>query len=147
MRERPAGLTDATVLDLVATGWGGGANTVTHLPVGFGAHHWRAERDGVPVWFVTYDRLGPRHDLASLTAAYAGAVELAGQGLEFVLAPVGSRSGDVVVPVAGGALSCTPWVDGTVVGDGALTDETTAAANVADLRRLHAAPVPVGIPR
>ena len=147
VRERPEGLTDETVLDLVSSCWLGAVDQVTHLPVGFGAHHWRAERAGVPVWFVTYDELGSRHDLDSLTAAYAGAMELAAQGLEFVLAPARTLAGDVVVPVAGGALSCTPWVDGAVVGDGALTDDATAAANVADLRRLHAAPVPVGIPR
>ena len=83
---------------------------VEHLAVGFGAHHWRAEQAGVPIWFVTYDRFGDRHTATSLAAAYAGAIELAERGLEFVLAPTLARFGDVLLPVANGALSCTPWV-------------------------------------
>lgn len=146
MRERPEGLTDDTVGQLVTARWGS-VDRVTHLAVGFGAHHWRADRAGQPIWFLTWDRLGSRHDLSSLTAAYAGAIELASEGLEFVLAPVRDRLGAVVVPAAGGALSCTPWVEGTVVGEGPLSDPVTAAANATDLRRLHAATPPAGIPR
>ena len=120
---------------------------VEHLAVGFGAHHWRAEQAGVPIWFVTYDRFGDRHTATSLAAAYAGAIELAERGLEFVLAPVRARSGDVVLPVADGALSCTPWVTGEVVGEGSLIDAATAGQNIADLRRLHTSAPPEQIPR
>jgi spectinomycin phosphotransferase len=140
-------VSDEAVLELVDAHWERAVDQVTHLPVGFGAHHWRAAADGVPVWFATWDRLGSRHRLETLAAAYDGAIELAAQGLEFVLAPVRDRFGSVVVPLAGGALSCTPWADGTPVGDGYLTDPTTAAANVADLARLHAAVPPADIPR
>jgi len=147
VRERPEQVSDEAVLELLEPRWERAIDRVTHLPVGFGAHHWRAALDGVPVWFVTWDRLGTRHQLESLAAAYEGAIQLAQQGLEFVLAPVRDRSGSVVLPLSGGALSCTPWVDGTAVGDGSLADPVVAAGNVADLARLHAAVPPAGIPR
>ncbi len=56
-----------------------------HLPVGFGAHHWAASAAGERRLFVTLDALAPRRTRAELEGAYAGAVELAAQGLEFVL--------------------------------------------------------------
>jgi spectinomycin phosphotransferase len=49
----PLELTDAEVLDVVRSGWSPTVDRVEHLAVGFGAHHWRAEEAGVPVWFVT----------------------------------------------------------------------------------------------
>lgn len=139
MREPPVGVTDAAVLAAVREHWCGAAITVSHLPVGFGAHHWRAETADGAQLFVTMDTLGERHDLASLRAAYAGAARLAAVGLEFVVAPLPPYSvpfGDVA------ALSATPWLTGTTVGTGAVVDPELDAAV---LRRLHAArpgPIP-----
>jgi spectinomycin phosphotransferase len=143
----PSNLTDTEVLNLVRSGWSETVDRIEHLAVGFGAHHWRAEQAGVPIWFVTYDRFGDRHTESSLAAAYAGAIELAARGLEFVLAPALASSGDVLLPVADGALSCTPWVDAEVVADGPLIDAATAAQNIADLTRLHTLARPEQIPR
>ncbi len=143
----PAELPDAEVLDLVRLGWSPTVDRVEHLAIGFGAHHWRAEEGGVPLFFVTYDRFGDRHTATSLAAAYAGAVELAERGLEFVLAPARARSGAVVLPVADGALSCTPWVTADVIGYGSDLDAATAAQNIADLARLHTSTPPEQIPR
>ncbi len=143
----PSDVTDVEVLDLVRSGWSSTIDRVEHVPVGFGAHHWRAEQAGVPVWFVTYDRFRDRHTASSLAAAYGGAVELAERGLEFVLAPARARSGRVVLPVADGVLSCTPWVTGEAVGAGPLHDAAMAAQNIADLTRLHRSSPPERIPR
>lgn len=147
MFQPPPELTDAEVLDVVRSEWSPTVDRVEHLAVGFGAHHWRADRAGVPLWFVTYDRFGDRHTASSLVAAYAGAVELAERGLEFVLAPTRARSGEVVRTVADGALSCTRWVTADVIGYGSDLDAATAAQNSADLTRLHASPPPEQIPR
>jgi spectinomycin phosphotransferase len=144
--EPPTEVDDADILTLVRDHWRSDAVRVEHLAVGFGAHHWRVDADGSTVLFATYDRFRQRHTPASLESAYRGAIELADAGLEFVLAPIRTRTGEVIVPVAAGALSCTPWVDGAAVGDGAVTDPATAATNVTDLARLHAATPPVGIP-
>ena len=138
-------LTDAEVLAGVRAGWDGAATGVEHLAVGFGAHHWRADVGGRASLFVTYDRLGDRHTAETLEAAYAGAIQLREAGLEFVLAPVPARSGRVLVPAGRGALSCTPWVDGRVVGEGPVDDPATAAANISDLARLHTAETPFGV--
>ncbi len=145
MREPPTELTDDAVLDAVRLAWEPGATGVQHLALGFGAHHWRVDVGGRARLFVTYDRFEKRHSLTSLTAAYAAAMGLAEAGLEFVIAPLPTRSGDVLVPVAGGALSCTPWTEGEVVGEGAVSDDETAAANIADLGRLHATDPPPGM--
>ena len=147
MFQPPSNLTDTEVLELVRSGWCQAVDRVEHLAVGFGAHHWRAEQAGVPIWFVTYDRFSDRHTASSLAAAYTGAIELAEGGLQFVLAPALARFGDVLLPVAGGALSCTPWVTGQVVGEGPLIDAATAAQNIADLTTLHTFPPPEQIPR
>jgi spectinomycin phosphotransferase len=145
VHEAPAELTDADVLAAVRDGWDAAARRVSHLAVGFGAHHWRVDVAGSPGLFVTFDRFGARHSAESLEAAYAGAIQLAEAGLEFVLAPRRSRSGQVLVPVATGALSCTPWADGAVVGEGAIEDPETAEDNITALARLHGVEPPSGL--
>ena len=147
VQEAPGELSEDEVLALVRSDWDERASAAVHLPLGFGAHHWRVDVSGGPGLFATYDRFGARHDLASLTAAYASAIALAQGGLEFALVPQRSRSGQVLVPLADGTLSCTPWVEGEVVGEGPLTDAATVAANIADLARLHACDPPDGLPR
>ena len=74
-------MTDAEVLGLVRHHWEPRADAVEHLPVGWGAHHWRVDAEGEPVLFATLDPDLPRHTHASLEAAYASA---AGLGLDFV---------------------------------------------------------------
>ena len=148
VREPPAELTDAQVLFAVRAGWNSAIERVEHFAVGFGAHHWRAYVGGVPRLFVTYDRVGREHTLGSLERAYEGAIKLAESGLEFVVASVRTRQGAVLMPLIAGVLSCTPWLDGDVVGEsGHRYDSTTAAANLADLNRLHRAQPPPGLGR
>jgi len=146
VREPPTVVTDAEMLQIVADGWPVDVDTVEHLPVGFGAHHWMASQAGVPRLFVTLDGLGRRHTADSLEAAYAGAAALAAAGLEFVLAPVASRSGRFTAPLAGHAVSCTAWKDGVVAGAGPITDPELARGTAAALARLHAARLDHPIP-
>lgn len=140
MHEPPAHVSDDEVLGAVRVHWSPAVDRVEHLPVGFGAHHWAASVGGDRRWFVTLDAVGPRHTSATLEGAYAGAVALAEQGLEFVLAPVRSSSGTCTVPLGGGALSATPWRDGTS-GDGPHADLAEVGRAAARLARLHAARV------
>jgi spectinomycin phosphotransferase len=141
VRERPPGVADADVLAAVRRSWAAEVNTVEHLPVGFGAHHWAAyDAAGAPLLFVTLDRLGSKRTADRLEAAYAGAAALSAAGLAFVLPSLPDAEGRFTRPFAGGALSCTPWRDGTPGGD--LDVPWTADA----LRRLHATPPPTGLP-
>lgn len=139
MREPPDDVSDEAVLDAVRDHWLGDVDRVAHLPVGFGAHHWRASVAGDARLFVTLDTLGERHSLASLTAAYAGAAGLAAAGLEFVHPPLPPYA----VDFGPGALSVTAWLEGEPAGDGEVVDAETDAAM---LSRLHAQ-VPTEIPR
>jgi spectinomycin phosphotransferase len=118
---------------------------VTHLPVGFGAHHRRASWRGSPRLFVTYDGLAPRHTRESLEAAYAGAAVLA-FGLDVVVAGVTTRTGAYTVPLAAGALSATPWVIGERAGDGPPASRADAEATARALTRLHRLPPPAALP-
>jgi spectinomycin phosphotransferase len=140
MREPPVGVGDADVLATVHHAWDDAVDRVEHLPVGFGAHHWAAYAGSGPRLFVTFDRLEPKRTPARLEAAYAGAAALREAGLEFVLAGRETREGRFTVPLADGALSCTPWREGRPGGP--LDLAWTSAA----LTRLHAAAPPADLP-
>lgn len=128
MNEAPTDVDTGELLTVVQQSWDPSVEALDYLAVGFGAQHWRARIDGEPGYFVTFDGLGERHTLQTLHAAYAGASALARTGLDFVIAPIDP----VVVPVADGAVSVTPWVFGTAAD---VIDEDTTAAM---LHRLHA---------
>jgi spectinomycin phosphotransferase len=146
VREPPVFLTDVAVLATVRERWLPEADAVEHLPVGFGAWHWRAYVAGRPRLFLTVDRLGGRHTSESLEAAYRGATHLAAAGLGFVLAPSPTLDGSITAPVGEDRLSATPWLDATS-GDGTLRDDAEARQTAEMLRRLHATPPPPGLPR
>src|SRR5262245_47595478 len=77
--------------------------------------------------------------MAELEAAYDGAVALRDGGLEFVLAPLIGSNGRSLVPFAHGALSCSPWRDGSSEQPLDLTWTRDV------LRRLHATEPPSGL--
>ena len=140
MREPPPHVDDADVLAEVRRAWDDAVERVVYHPVGFGAHHWVAFVGARARLFVTYDDSDPG-ELADVAAAYAGATALRDSGLEFVLAPLPAAAGGATVAFAGGALSCTPWRDGT--SDEPLDLPWTTEV----LRRLHGTAPPAGIPR
>jgi spectinomycin phosphotransferase len=140
VREPPPDVTDEVLLAEVRRVWDAETDAVAYQPVGFGAHHWAAYAGGRPRLFVTFDRLEPKRTAARLEAAYAGAAALREAGLEFVLAGCETREGAFTVPMAGGALSCTPWREGSP--DGPLDLAWTTAA----LGRLHSTEPPGCLP-
>jgi spectinomycin phosphotransferase len=136
MNEPPAELDTDELLRAVQRWWDPAVDAMNHLPVGFGAHHWQAEVAGHARHFVTLDNLGVHHTLQTLRSAYAGAAALAAAGLTFVVAPIEPFA----VPFADGALSVTPWLDGTPVAT--IDQEVTAAM----LRELHSVdPAALGV--
>lgn len=136
MREPPPHVTDADVLAVVRDRWLPACDDVEHLPVGFGAWHWRAAYDGEPRLFVTLDQLGVHHTAASLEATYAATRALA-DGLDLVVASLPGSDGRYTSPLAGGALSATPWVDG---------ERPDGSATAGLLERLHDAAAPSVLP-
>ena len=109
MLERPPDVTDADVLALVREHWAPEADAVEHLPVGWGAHHWRVDVDGSPALFATLDPDLPRHTRESLEAAYASAAAL---GLGFVWPSLPTTSARYTVPLGARTASVTAWLDG-----------------------------------
>jgi aminoglycoside phosphotransferase (APT) family kinase protein len=117
----PPPLSDAQLTAVLATGWGVAADRIAHLPVGFGSHHWEV-RAGAARWFLTVDDLvvrgranGEPTGAAArrLRDALATARELADAGLGFVVAPLRSLDGDVLVAIgARFAASLYPYVVG-----------------------------------
>ncbi|MGI8899591.1 MAG: hypothetical protein ACR2HA_01445 [Nocardioides sp.] len=144
MREPPEQLDAADLLEVVRRRWDADVDALEHLPVGFGAHHWAASAGGVRRHFVTFDRLLPKRDSSSLENAYATAASLARSGLDFVLASSPTVSG-YTVPLSGGAVSVTPWVDGRS-GEGLFVDDDEVLETASLLGRLHASQVPAAIP-
>lgn len=145
MLDPPEHVSADDVLACAREHWAPGAEQVTHLAVGFGAHHWRTTGPDIDL-FVTFDGLLPRHTPTSLEGAYSAALDLAGQGLEFVLAGKPSRSGTMTVPLLDGALSAVAWRQGHA-GPGPFASSAQADAWATRLARLHAAVVPPTIPR
>ena len=132
MLEPPPDVTDDDILDVVRRHWEPGVDTVEHLPVGWGAHHWRVDVDGEPTLFATLDPDLPRHTRASLESAYASAAAL---DLAFVWPSLPHTAGGFTVPLGARTVSVTQWLAGE-----------RPAESVAELPRLltelHAAPAP-----
>jgi spectinomycin phosphotransferase len=149
VREPPPGVAADAVARAVGAAWALGPVRAVHLPVGFGAHHWRVvvvAGDG-PALFATLDRVDARRDGLRLGAAYAAARDLAAQGLDFVVAPLPALGGRLTVGFADGRLSCTPWIDAPAVGHGPLASDDEAATTAGLLDRLHRTPPPAALPR
>jgi len=136
--ERPVAVTDAEVLAAVRRHWAPEVDSVAHLPVGWGGHHWRAEAAGEPALFVTLDIPLPRHTAASLEGAY-GAAAAAAEVLDFVWPSLPTHSGRFTVPLSWGTLSVTRWLDGE--------QPATSTTELPDmLSRLHAVAPPATAP-
>lgn len=109
--EPPALVTDAEVLENVRRHWSPSVDSVKHLPVGWGGHHWRAEVGGRATLFVTLDIPLPRHTPESLEGAYAAAAAVA-RDLDFVWPSLPTHDGRFTVPASWGTISVTQWLEG-----------------------------------
>jgi spectinomycin phosphotransferase len=96
MRERPADICDGDVAAALARQWALTAQDLSYLPVGFGGYHGHAADQTGSRWFVTVSDLVTPW-VPDLPAAMRTAAWLATRaGLEFVVAPVPTRAGQVV---------------------------------------------------
>jgi spectinomycin phosphotransferase len=139
--------------------WGLREPRLVYLPVGFGAHHWRAEGDDGSHSFVTVDDLGagfqrvPDVDgaFAALERAYRTAAALRDEtGLEFVLAPCVDGEGTILRRIGERyAVSVAPFVDGTSSSFGEYETEAERRRMGELVGRLHFAGdrLPPDLPR
>lgn len=149
MLSRPPDVSDEQVLATLRTHWDVEVDAVEHLPLGFGAWHWRADQRGRPTLFVTVETAdGTRHDDTTLEATYAAVATLA-FALDTAVAGLPTRDLRYTVPLDGpGArrLSVTPWVWGEPAGGGGPPASREDAEQTArTLRRLHAVTPPPGL--
>lgn len=140
MRQPPTDVSDSDVLRTVRAHWDDAVDAVEHLPLGFGAHHWRASAGVAPRWFVTLDRT-IAGDEQRFEDAYGAARHLAAHGMRFVVACALDRDRALTVPCGPGVLSVAPWLDGRS-GDGGFAGDGDLDDTVAILALLHAQPAP-----
>jgi spectinomycin phosphotransferase len=145
VRERPADISDTDVAAAMTRQWALSVRDMSYLPVGFGGYHWLAVDQAGSRWFVTVSELAAPW-VPDLAAAMRTAAWLATEaGLEFVVAPVPTRAGEVVGALdSRHALTLFPHVDAPPSSFDDLIDDGDRAAVIDMLARLHTA-VPTGI--
>ena len=133
MRSPPVDLARGDVVSALAGGWGLRGTGLAYVPEGGGSHHWRLDCDDGRPWFVTVDDLDGKDWLGGdretvfgglgLALATAAALRDAG-GLDFVLAPVAARDGDLLHRLGDRyAVSVYPFVDGHSFAFGPYPDD------------------------
>lgn len=137
----------STLIDALADGWGFNADTAEYAAVGAGSYHWiTKDRDGTRA-FVTVDDLGQKPWLGDtreaafdgLRRAFDTAVALREHGLEFVVAPIPTNSGETLCRLGPRhTIALFPFVDGQA-GQFGRHDSTSRAATVEMLAQLHEA--------
>lgn len=146
MLTRPDSPDDHELLAAVRSAWLPQVTRVEHLPVGFEAHHWKVEEFGRPRLFVTVDTPSPGRAASSYEAAYSAASKLATAGFAGIVAPSPTVRGGFTVPVAGGLLSATPWVDGHSPSEVEAATSGHVEGTPALLTRLQAMSPPPSLP-
>ena len=140
MRERPADISDTDVSAALDCQWALTVQELSYLPVGFGGHHWLAVEQTGSRWFVTVsDLAAPSRPLPELPAAMQTAHWLAAEaGLEFVVAPVPTRAGQVIGSLdSRHALTLFHYVDAAPGRIENPTGDGDRAAIIDMLARLH----------
>lgn len=119
MRDKPEGVTDTHLVTALADGWGFEVRSAEYRAVGFGSYHWAVDDGGGRARFVTVDDLGPDDGpreaaFDTLGEAFDAALALHRDArLEFVVAPIPTRSGSTVRRLSPRyAVSVFPIVDG-----------------------------------
>jgi spectinomycin phosphotransferase len=145
VRERPADIRDSDVAAALAREWAMTVQQLSYLPVGFGGYHWLAVDQTGLRWFVTVSDLAAPW-VPDLPAAMQTAAWLAGEaGLEFVVAPVPTRAGQVVGSLdSRHALTLFSYLDAAPSRFEDPIDDGDRAAIIDLLARLHTA-IPEGI--
>jgi spectinomycin phosphotransferase len=115
MKEPPTGFVLEDLRAALLEHWGIGARELVYLPVGFGAHHWRAADRSGNAYFLALHDLGAETEAEfdKLTRALQTAdwLQTAGE-LEFVVGPLRNRAGRVVRQYAEAqALAVYPWLE------------------------------------
>ena len=145
MFTQPSDLPDSRVSEVLQSAWSLTVDSIEYAPVGFGSHHWLVWVAGRR-WFVTVDSIatgwedgtGELGTSRRLRAALSTARLLRDLGLAFVVAPVATTEGDLLVPVDDRYIAALyPYVDGQTYGWGPFADRASRVAVLERLVTLH----------
>jgi spectinomycin phosphotransferase len=151
---QPDDLTEETLLAGLLAGWGFAGATLRYLPVGFGSHHWLAAGSDDTKLFVTVDDLDAKLSsetdstdaaFGRLERAFATALSLHRDcGLQFVLAPVPARDGQVLTRLQDRySMVVHPYLPGEPAGQTSAYSDRADVPDIVDLLvRLHRARPP-----
>jgi spectinomycin phosphotransferase len=146
VRERPADISDSDVAAALARQWPLTPQELFYLPVGLGGYLWIAIDQAHSQWFVTVSDLAASwvHDLPAAMRTTAWLATEA--GLEFVVAPVPTRGGQVVGSLdSQHALTLFPYLEAVHSRFEDSIDDSDRDAIIDLLAALHTA-APTGLP-
>lgn len=143
----PPALPEELLEEALARHWRFPPVALDYLAVGFGSHHWVVTAAGGERRFLTVDLLTkerfsgePAASLQSLDRAFRSALALYEGGLEFVVAPLRTEVGGVVVPVGDRfAAALYPFVEGRTDPYGEFASDADRQAMLELAERVHAA--------
>ena len=133
----PEDVSEQDVAELLANRHAITASSVEYLAVGFGSHNYRVTDAAGSRWFVKIERETGPDRVATVTAAYATAVDVAERcDLDFLITPVGP-----IAELSRRGVAVFPHVDGEPAGPGTHYPSEGDRAEVASMiGRLHACP-------
>ena len=150
MRAAPDGLEVSAVVAALRDDWGFDAAVAEYAPVGGGSYHWHVTDPSGRRGFVTADDLdqktwlGDTRDASfgGLRNAFETAAELAGHGLSFVVAPLRTRNGALLVRLDDRyTLALFPFVEGEPGAWGGYETDADRLAVVELVAAVHRVPV------
>jgi spectinomycin phosphotransferase len=157
MHDEPASLPKDLLAQTLEKHWRMKVQSLEYAPVGFGSYHWIAAAAGGERWFITADNLAflgqddsgdAGENLAGLRAAYQTAMALQQAGLSFVVAPVQSANGELVIRATPDwAVVVLPFIEGVSSGPGAWTDVGRRLIATRQIGELHSAKPPAALRR
>jgi spectinomycin phosphotransferase len=143
MYSRPRTIDDAHIVALLVS-WGVQATKVDYRAVGFGSHHWYVEA-GRTRWFLTVDDVENKGGIERLEAALRTARELRASGRPFVVAPIPSERGDLLVPLDDRYVAALyGYVEGQSFAYGEYDHDDDRREVLRLLASLHTAPTDLG---
>jgi Ser/Thr protein kinase RdoA (MazF antagonist) len=143
MLNRPDNLPDEALIDALRSDWrlSLDADSLEYLPVGFGSNHWLATDLDRSSWFLTVDTVGSGASFARLRTALETARAVADTGAAFVVAPIRTEHGDVLVRVGNTfAAALYPYVEGRRPVFGEVLGMPERQLITGTLATLHATP-------
>ena len=153
MRASPEGIDTSAVIDALRDGWDFDVDVAEYAAVGAGSYHWDVTDTAGNRRFATVDDLdqkawlGDTRDASfdGLRRAFDTALALRRAGLQFVVAPIPTRTGESLERLdARYALALFPHVDGEAGEFGWIEDVGDRRKVVAMLAELHLATAAAG---